>query len=483
MIIDNYYNYITLTAFEHLYKYESKKSISVETLKLFRSELLKEVLDIYKNGKGHNYLQERDQWQGEISFTEIDEDIALKNFLEEYEEYFYLDNDIVNVYEEVSFDDLSELVRQIRVKGQVSSRFDIIECTKKLRDILGISTIDKFINEYSKIEEKLQDLYYKLFTPDDSKELRKEIKALLFLRFNFFDQLSKMPLYRVDAIRMAASNYRSENDTATYDKYPIDLPLWKSQFEDSDDFLSDIDARVYDITQYAIFGKAKNVLYMSKLNEDIDQFYWTGGVESSQEIDPIKDYTDVIETDMLAKEQFADDFVEHPEHFATFHDPSDEFWVLYINYLNNLNRFMDIYGASDELLFAKKRLLYALDKPTVMLFDENNFKSAYEETKSIELDEEPFSFFIDEIYFMAQEAFMIPSNEYTIRKLLFVGTYYNLTKDQELKEIIEEFSNDSRFEFFYEIMINNCANKTPESSTEDIKKLILKPTDKNTPKE
>ena len=139
MIIDNYYNYITLTAFEQLYKYENKKSISVETLKLFRSELLKEVLDIYKNGKDHNYLQERDQWQGEISFTEIDEDIALKNFLEEYEEYFYLDNGIVYVYEEISFDDLSELVRQIRVREQVPNRFDIIEDTKKLRDILGIT--------------------------------------------------------------------------------------------------------------------------------------------------------------------------------------------------------------------------------------------------------------------------------------------------------------------------------------------------------
>lgn len=484
MIIDNYYNYITLTAFEHLYKYENKKSISVETLKLFRSELLKEVLDIYKNGKDHNYLQERDQWQGEISFTEIDEDIALKIFLEEYEDYFYLDNGIVYVYEEVSFDDLSELVGQIRVREQVPNRFDIIEDTKKLRDILGISTFDKLINEYSKIEKKLQNLYYKLFTPDDSEKLRKKIKALLFLRFNFFNQLSKMPPYRVDAIRIASSNYYSENDTATYDKYPIDLNLWKSEFEDPDDFLSDIDDRVYDITQYAIFGKAKNVLYMSKINEDIDQFYMTNiGIESSEEIDPTKDYTDVIETDMLAQEQFEDDFAEHPENFAKFHDPTDEFWVLYINYLNNLNRFMDIYGASDELLFAKRRLLYALDKPTVMLFDENNFKSAYEATKSIELNEEPFNFFLEEIYFMALEAFIIPSNEYTIRKLLFVGTYYNLTKDQELKRIIEACSNDPRFEFFYEIMINNCSNKTPKSSTEDIKKFILKPTDKNTSKE
>ena len=82
-----------------------------------------------------------------------------------------------------------------------------------------------------------------------------------------------------------------------------------------------------------------------------------------------------------------------------------------------------------------------------MIFDQNNFDRELERTKTVELDEDSFDFFADEIYFMAQEAFMLPSDEYTIRKLILVGTYYALTKDKELRKIIEEFSNDSRYEF------------------------------------
>ena len=140
---------------------------------------------------------------------------------------------------------------------------------------------------------------------------------------------------------------------------------------------------------------------------------------------------------------------------------------------------MKIYGENETLLFTKKRLLYVLDKPELMLYDENNFERELNKTKTIELDEEPFSFFYNEIFFIAQEVFMLPSDEYTIRKLLLVGTYYNLTKDSELKEIIEEFSDNPKYDFFYEIMINNCANKSYDNLSKDIKKLILKPTDKN----
>lgn len=232
---------------------------------------------------------------------------------------------------------------------------------------------------------------------------------------------------------------------------------------------------LYDTPQYAIFEKEKNDLHMSKLDDELEDLSLkVESPDSFPEMDPTKDYTDIIETALKAEEQFEDSFLEHPENFATICDTSDEFWVLYITYLSNLNHFMDIYGASEELLFAKRWLLYALDKPTAMLFDEKRFKRFLEEASSIELDDDPFSFVTDEVYFMVQEAFMIPSNEYTIRKLLFVGTYYSLTEDEELREIIEEYRDDPRFKIFYEIMINNCSSQSSKGLTEDIKKFVLK---------
>ena len=64
--------------------------------------------------------------------------------------------------------------------------------------------------------------------------------------------------------------------------------------------------------------------------------------------------------------------------------------------------------------------------------------------------------------------------EAIIKKLIFVGTYYALTKDPEIKEIILKYWNDERFIFFYEIMINNCKGKIKECLPKDVKKLIKK---------
>lgn len=480
MTIDNYYNYITLMTFEQLYKFEGKTSISVDTLNELRNALLEEVIVNYKNDD-YRYPQEIDRWQGEVSFSPINEQDALKEFLEEYEDYFFLENGKVIIKKGITFEDISELVQQIRINDNMSNRFNIIVDTPKLMRILGITTIEKTLTEYLQIEKQLESLYCKLYTAEDSASLRNRIKALLFIRLSVLTRITQMPSYRIDAFRLVSMNYNAENDNMLYDKYPINLELWNKEFADPDE-LGDIDDRTYDITQYAIFGKMNNFLYMDKFHEDIDSYYMRNCDFSSEiQIDPLKDYTDMIEKDTLAQERFEAEYEAHPENFYTLHDPSDEFWVLYINYLNNLNRFMSIYGESEELLLAKRRLIYALDKPELMIFDQNNFDRELERTKTVELDEDSFDFIADEIYFMAQEAFMLPSDEYTIRKLILVGTYYALTKDKQLREIIEEFSNDSRYEFFAEIMLNNCANKNPDSLSGDAKKLILKQIDKNTP--
>lgn len=207
MLLDSYYNYINLIAFKYLYKYENQTSLSAETLKLLRSELLKEVIVNYKKYGNNRYSRESDHWYGEITFRKVDEDIALKDFLEEYEEYFYLDNGLVHMRQGISFEDISNLVSQLAIEENVPTRLDIVERSKKIRNILGISTFDKLIGKYLKIEEKLQALYYKLFTPEDGEELRRKIKSLLFLRLSFYENLTKLPHYVVDAIKMAVYNY------------------------------------------------------------------------------------------------------------------------------------------------------------------------------------------------------------------------------------------------------------------------------------
>lgn len=474
MIIDEYYNYVTLMVFELLYKYENKKSISVELLHDFRNKLLDEILDVYQNGKGHNYLQKVDQWEGEITFRRRNEQEALEDFLDEYEEYFTLNNGIISLKENVNYNTIDEFMRQIRVREKLPSRFEVSEDTPEILNLLGIKSIENVIIEYLKIEEQIEILYNKLYTSEDSIELRNKIRTLLFWRFRFFYKLSQMPKYTVDAFRNIISHYQSDN-YVEYDKCPINMKMWTEEFctpEELEDPFEDIDDRIYDLNQYAIFGSIKNNLNILKFTDDLDIFYFSKDSKPNiEEMDPTKDYSDMIETDIIAQEQFDEISQNAPESIAYFHNPTDEFFVLFMNYLNNLNKFMENYGESEELLLAKKRLLYVLDKPKMMLFDEKNFQRELEKAKNIEIDEESFDFFKQEIYFLAQEVFEAPCDEFTIRKLLLIKTYYELTSDEELKETIENYKTSSSYETFYNIMFNNIMNN---NLSDKEKELILK---------
>jgi len=486
MIIDDFYNYIVIGLFEQLYKYEDKKSISVDNLKYIRKIVLEEVLDRYYNEDENKicYYQEVDQWHGKVSFKVIDEDKALQAFLDEYEDYFYLDNGIVYLREKFTYDDIEKLERKVRISEKVPHRIGSVVNESydnpKIVKVLGVSSIAKIKEDYSQVEKELEKLYYKLYTNDDNEKLRKQIVELLYMRLNFFYLLSQMPEYKIDAFRLIQVNYDGKEEDIEYDKCPIDLKLWEEN-TDLDEFLADIDDRIYDINQYAIFGKERNHLCYKKLEEDLENFYMSNYFfeKFDEEIDPLEDDIDIDEFE-IEDESFEEILENNPENAVTLFDSSEEFYLLYLNYLKNLNNFINIYGESEELLFAKKRLLYVLDKPELMLFNEKRFEMALDKTKTIALDEEePFSFFLDEIYFIARELFMVPSDEYTIRKLLLVGTYYDLTKDETIRDIIGEFKDNSKYDSFYEIMINNCKNMTTDNLSQDIKKLVLRKDEKN----
>ncbi|MBQ9012426.1 MAG: hypothetical protein IJ094_02500 [Bacilli bacterium] len=49
-----------------------------------------------------------------------------------------------------------------------------------------------------------------------------------------------------------------------------------------------------------------------------------------------------------------------------------------------------------------------------------------------------------------------------------------LKKDEVIKEIMKEYKEDSRYNFFYEVIINNCNSKMINDMPNEVKKLILK---------
>ena len=70
--------------------------------------------------------------------------------------------------------------------------------------------------------------------------------------------------------------------------------------------------------------------------------------------------------------------------------------------------------------------------------------------------------------------FRVPYDEYTIRKLLLVSTYYNLTRSYKILEIVNSYSNHPRYKLFYDIIINNCEITDSKEFKEQVQKLTLK---------
>ena len=105
----------------------------------------------------------------------------------------------------------------------------------------------------------------------------------------------------------------------------------------------------------------------------------------------------------------------------------------------------------------KKRLLYALDKPEVCLFKDNNFKVELEKTR--DENEATFELFSDEVRYMSSEVFLVPYDKNTLKKLLFISTYYELSEDEVVKDIIDSYSEHEQYGFYRRVVFGEQKNK------------------------
>lgn len=466
---DIFDEYVINLALFNLYMFENKKSISLDKLNEFRNEMLNEIERVQSNEEMINYFRDLKEWLKEAKTRPIDKRY-LNDFLIDYCDYFYMEDDNIMIRDDISCDRLGKIVSDLQQEDGMNDLAvffcGTIEDNKALRKILNISTIEKIIVKYKDIEQRLEDSYNKLYTEEDNPKLRSKIKALLLLRCSFLLQVKSLEEYQADAFKLIAAVYNSENNKMVYDKCPVDLILWKEFNSEQNDFSGDIDVRLYDINQYAIFGKENNHLYLSKIQVTLEDYY---NSEYNFGID--KDITDSMEDDCLDFSEYDDDaYIEDFE----IRDSVEDFWVFYLHYLNNLNRFMKIYGENNDLIQTKRRLTYVLDKPELRLYEDDSILlNTLEENEDIEFDEDSLYFWISEMNFMADEVFLVPCNEYTIRKLLLVSTYYYLTESDEILNIVNKHRDDPRYSLFYEIMINNFESNNAKYK-EQVQKLIRK---------
>ena len=415
---EKYYDYINVLAFQCLYQYENKKSINVDKLTEFRNRAT--------NIMGDAITVDKKKELREVS-----------SFVSRYSGYFEISGDIVKLKSNISYKELVNLAKMIKDRDDIEDDIDSIKTDFNLLAVLGIYTMREALLDYMKYEKDLERKYQDLFTEKDNKTLRDEIAKLLRLRAMFFMQVHMLPGYS------AASLVRTMTDLVEVDEYvmnPLNMDLYmKSDFYvEEDDSLVDMESMLYGTYQYSIFGDARYKLFTLKLLDEISKIYFVNKIE-----DDVDD-------------ELSDAFED-----ISFNERKDsiEERLFYLTYLKKLGTFMGKYGYRKDLGMVYKRLLYSLDNISDKLCIDGNIDKAIEKIGDIEIGEDSFVGLHDEMVFMASEIFEVGNNKYTLRKLLMLATFYDITKCEDIVDVIDGYKNNNNYSYFCDIIFGDSNNK------------------------
>lgn len=417
-MLDKYYDYINVLGFQCLYQYENKKDISVDKLTEFRN-------------RATNIT-------GEV--IPVDEDVEIEkinNFVNKYSNYFEISGDIVKVKDNISYKELVALAKMIKDRDDIESEISLITMDFSLLAVLGIYTMREALVDYMKLESELERKYQLLYTEKDNEELRREIAKLLRFRMGFLFQIHLLPGYSRESFVKTMNDLLEVND---YVMEPLNMDIYMNSdfYVEEDDSLADMESMLYSTYQYSIFGDARHKLFTLKLSDEISKIYFINKMNDEVDSDLDDIFGGICSNDKKSE-------LENR--------------LFYLTYLNRIKAFMVKHGYRKDLGMVYKRLLYSLDNISDKLYLDGNVDKAIDKIGDIEISEDSYVGLHDEMIFMASEIFEVGDNKYTLRKLLMLATFYDITKCEDLIYIINDHKDHKNYLYFCDIIFGDSNNK------------------------
>ena len=62
------------------------------------------------------------------------------------------------------------------------------------------------------------------------------------------------------------------------------------------------------------------------------------------------------------------------------------------------------------------------------------------------------NFLVTKLNRMPSEVFLVPYDKNTLKKLLFISTYYELSEDEVVKDIIDSYSEHEQYSFYRRVV-------------------------------
>ncbi len=473
------YEYLTILLFSINYAYENRKIIKYSTLQELYNTILEEVIKNYRDPSFDKIYYLEDAWKEEPEFVKEPFLHVITNILNKYPTLFEIHNsNALKLKKNVSYEDLIIAITNIEGHTKGIQRFYDATFSDEVFKVLNVKTIKNILSKYLNIERVIETAYlHKLDI----------LPKYLFMREIFLLDLENTREEKLDAFRYIALTLEPPLE---YDELPINYENWKEcdyyvspEVDKEGSILFDITPQLKSLYQYAIFGS--NSLAEHKLSSLISYISFKDPEDEEDEIDD-------IEPEIISEED-AEIFIAGTEEMADYEEESNSNEVdeddddepiitknsrTYSSYLNptieeifftaylyELDNYLKT-NSTPDLVLTKNRLLYALDDGRLELFRDGGIEREHEADQKIQLEESDFDFLMIEAIFFCDEVFKNPVDNNTIKKLLFIKTYYNLTKDHELISIFNKYKDQKEYLFYSNIVFGNTLGNTLKRNLE-----------------
>lgn len=456
------FNYIIYLALETMLEYENKLEISIDDLKEYRRYILKKLSELYQNEDKKLFHHPTTKiLKGQLLFEEIDEDYELAMFVKENSHICYLENNTLKIYESITKDDIEVELENceydaIMIRGATIS----IKDNPHSLEILKVTKIKNILENFLELEQSLLDNYLKLSLNQNQEPIIKEINFQSYIIQIFLNKLASLETDELRKYARLLNKLKIERE-GRYDYYDkLRQDIYKTTI------FSDTSISSSKPNNYIL-----NILNIKEAKEETELECSPIEEYNLDEFDAQLDEFDNQEDEIILNENY-DDEEDDEESFEDENYLYEELKLLEEEYQTNLYFHLkylekiDKYLATtkDEILEKTKyRILYLLDNYNYKLYDQTNFLNLLSDCeKEITINKNQMKEFLIPPKFLIKQIFEEEQDELTLRKLLYLSTYYELTKDEKIKENIIKYKSNINYQTYYEIIFsdeNNLSNE------------------------
>ncbi len=140
--------------------------------------------------------------------------------------------------------------------------------------------------------------------------------------------------------------------------------------------------------------------------------------------------------------------------------------IFYLTLIKNMDAYVARFGSGEELAEARRRLIYALDTPGDKFYVSGNIEKAYSNIDKGEVEPDDFGFVEEEVVIMTKELFLKPEDQYRVKKILFIATYYELTKNRRVKAEFDANKTHKMYKYYYDLILGPSQGKATKRTRE-----------------